>query len=175
MKSRANDTANKGQALLELAVVLPLLVLLLLGVFDFARAIRANNAISNMSREGANLASRTSLATQDIMNTLAATAQPLTMQNNGMIYITVVQGVAGGDPQIQTQVGWQNSILGNTIHSRIGTPTASNPNPTALNLGAINLAAGQTAYVVEVFYNFQSLFSSNVARLGSQFYSRTIF
>ena len=44
MKNRANDTANKGQALLEFAVVLPLLVLLLLGVFDFARAIRTNKA-----------------------------------------------------------------------------------------------------------------------------------
>jgi Flp pilus assembly protein TadG len=175
MKSRANDTANKGQALLELAVVLPLLVLLLLGVFDFARAIRANNTISNMSREGANLASRSSIAPQDIMDTLAATAQPLTMQNNGMIYITTVQGVAGGSPQIQTQAGWQNSSLKNIISSRIGTPTAGNPNPTALNLDALNLAAGQTAYVVEVFYNFQSLFSSNLAKLGSQFYSRTIF
>ena len=174
MKNRANDTADKGQALLEFAVVLPLLVLLLLGVFDFARAIRTNNTISNMSREGVNMASRSSLAPQDIMNALAATAQPLTMQSNGMIYITMVQGVAGGSPQIQTQVGWQNSSLKNTIQSRIGTPTAGNPNPTALNLAALNLAAGQTSYVVEVFYNFQSLFPINVAKLGGQFYSRTV-
>lgn len=161
--------------MLELAVVLPLLVLLMLGIFDFACVIRATNTISNMSREGANLASRTSLASNDIMNALADTAQPLDMQNKGMIYITVVQGVTGAAPQIQTQTGWQNSILKNTIASRIGTPTPSNPNPNALNLGALNLTTGQTASVVEVFYSYQSLFSTNLKKLATQYYSRAIF
>ena len=87
MKTRTHDNIDSGQAMIELALVLLFLVSLLLGVFDFARAIRTNNTIANMSREGANLASRTALAQQDIMNTLADTAQPLNMQSNGtMIY-----------------------------------------------------------------------------------------
>ena len=170
MKTRTHDNNTRGQALIELALVLPLLVLLVVGVFDFSRAIHANNIISNVSREGANLSSRTSFAAQDIMNVLADTAQPLKMQNNGMMYITVVTGVTGGDPAIQLQTGWQNSSLKNTISSRLGTSV----NPTTHSLAALNLQTGQTVNVVEVFYNYQSLFSSNAARLGRQLYSRTI-
>jgi Flp pilus assembly protein TadG len=174
MKILTHDNKTSGQACVELAVILPLLVLLLLGVYDFACAIRANNTISNMSREGGNLSSRSSFAMQDIMNSLAVTAQPLDMQNNGMIYVTVVQG-AVGQPRIQSQEGWQSSNLKDTISSRIGTPTPSDLNPLAQNLGTLTLGPSQTVRIVEVFYNYRSLFSSNVARLASQFYSKSIF
>ena len=52
----------------------------------------------------------------------------------------------------------------------MGTPA----NPTTHRLATLNLQTGQTANAVEVFYNYQSLFSSNVARLSRQFYSMTI-
>ena len=171
MKTRANHTRNSGQAMIELAVVLPILVLLILGVFDFACAIRSNNTISNMSREGANLASRTSLAQQDIMNAIAGTAQQMNMQNNGMMYITVLDGVSGGDPTIQSQYAWSGSSLSNKPASQLGTQAM----PTTHSLATLKLQTGQTANVVEVFYIYQSLFSSNAARLKKQFYSRTIF
>jgi Flp pilus assembly protein TadG len=43
----------RGQSLVEFALVLPLLLLLLMGVFDFGRAIYAYNAVSNAAKEGA--------------------------------------------------------------------------------------------------------------------------
>jgi Flp pilus assembly protein TadG len=171
MKTRANDTRTGGQAMIELAMVLPLLVLLILGVFDFACAIRSSNTISNMSREGANLAARTTFAQQDIMNAIADTAQQLDMQHNGMMYITVLNGVTGGDPTIQSQYSWTGSSLSIKPASKLGTKA----NPTTHSLATLNLQTGQTANVVEVFYIYQSLFSSNAARLKKQFYSRTIF
>jgi len=45
-----------GQALIEFALVLPLLVLLIFGLFDLGWAIYANNTIANAAREGARLA-----------------------------------------------------------------------------------------------------------------------
>lgn len=42
---------HRGQTLVEFAVVLPLLVLVLMGIFDFGRAIYAFNTISNAARE----------------------------------------------------------------------------------------------------------------------------
>lgn len=42
-----------GQALVEFALILPVLVLILMGVFDFGRAFFGYNAISNGAREGA--------------------------------------------------------------------------------------------------------------------------
>jgi hypothetical protein len=47
---------KRGQALVEFALILPILVLLLLGVFDFGRAIYAFNTVNNAARQGARLA-----------------------------------------------------------------------------------------------------------------------
>jgi Flp pilus assembly protein TadG len=45
-----------GQSLVEFALILPVLLLILLGLFDFGRAIYAYSSISNAAREGARLA-----------------------------------------------------------------------------------------------------------------------
>jgi Flp pilus assembly protein TadG len=47
---------ERGQSLVEIAFVLPVLLLILLGIFDFGRAIYAYNAVSNSAREAARLA-----------------------------------------------------------------------------------------------------------------------
>lgn len=47
---------QRGQSLVEVAFVLPILLVLLLGIFDFGRAIYAYNALSNASREAVRLA-----------------------------------------------------------------------------------------------------------------------
>ena len=45
-----------GQSLVEVAFVLPVLLLMLLGIFDFGRAIYAYNAVANAAREAARVA-----------------------------------------------------------------------------------------------------------------------
>lgn len=177
-----NLFVNRGQALLELALVLPLLVLLVLGVVDFSRVLLANNIITNMSREGADLASRGNVqgadanaSNQYIMTAVGYTAQPLNMPAYGMMYITVIQGVSGGGIQIvaPSPYAWSGTALtgSNKPASRISTPTPSNPNP----LFPFTLAAGDTAYVFEVFYRFQSIFPINAAKITPVLYSRAIF
>ena len=47
---------RRGQSMVEFALVLPIFVLILVGIFDFGRAIYAFNTISNAAREGARLA-----------------------------------------------------------------------------------------------------------------------
>lgn len=42
-----------GQAMVEFALVLPILILIIMGVFDLGRAIYGYNVISNSAREGA--------------------------------------------------------------------------------------------------------------------------
>ena len=62
----------RGGAAVEFLFCLPLLILLLLPVADLARVIQANMILTNISREGANLASRTSMKPQELMEALAA-------------------------------------------------------------------------------------------------------
>lgn len=70
--------AYAGVAAVEFALFLPVLLLLALPMFDFARAIQANMILVNMSREGASLASRASLeyTSQQIIGSLASTSPP---------------------------------------------------------------------------------------------------
>lgn len=67
---------RRGQALVEFALLLPVLVLMLMSIFDFARAIYAYNAISDAARSG----TRTAIVNQnaqDIRNRVAAQATGL--------------------------------------------------------------------------------------------------
>ena len=45
-----------GQALVEFALVVPVLILLLFGILDFGRAIYAYNTIADAARDGARVA-----------------------------------------------------------------------------------------------------------------------
>jgi hypothetical protein len=202
IKNRVVRKVSSGQSFIEFAIVLPLLLLLGLGVFEFGRAIHAKNIITNMSREGANLASRTSTAPQDIMDALAATAQPLKMSKTdsnksfGMMYITKVSGKSDGNIEVVTQYKW--------IHpgsyqppSRVANLTTCNPpwvngvctpslRPLAdlnvLHLNVCDLGGSscspptdvKTAYAVEVFYNYQVIFR-RIINYSPQIYSITIF
>jgi Flp pilus assembly protein TadG len=57
-------TNDNGQSLIEVALALPVLLVLLLGVVDGARAYYYAGALSNAAREGANYAARNSGATR---------------------------------------------------------------------------------------------------------------
>ena len=52
----ARTEGPRGQTLVEFALVLPLLIVVLVGIFDFGRAIYGYNTANNAAREGARLA-----------------------------------------------------------------------------------------------------------------------
>ena len=144
-----------GQSLVELALVLPILVTLALGIFDLSRAIQANNIITNMSREGASLAARSTIAPQDIMDSLAATAQPLAMTTNGAIYITQVTKTNGVSTVQQPQNVWRNTT-DEFLNSRI------NQGDVKATLGGIDstMKEGDSVYISEVIYNYNFMFGA---------------
>lgn len=153
-----------GQSVVELALVLPLLILFILGVADLSRAIYDYNAIVNLSREGANLAARTTMDAPTIMNTLAAGALPLALEKNGMMYLTEVEQVSG-IPAIRSQVGWKG---GSDLRSRVDGGTLADA------LGGITLQPGQKVLVFEVLYRYDSLFKSGDG-FAPVLHSKTIF
>ncbi len=53
---RAHGPRRAGQALVEFALLLPLLCLLILGIVEFARAWNAYQVVTDAAREGARLA-----------------------------------------------------------------------------------------------------------------------
>jgi hypothetical protein len=161
---------SRGQSVVELALVLPLLVVLMLGLVDLSRAIQAYNIIANMSREGANLALRTatSIDPQKIMNSLANTAQPLAMTSKGMMYVTKVQKIAGAIKA--EQIPWGNNQNGAVPPSKYGADTVPASIRDTMN-------DGDVLYVFEVFYKYDSLFKASLdyGAFSPQLHSISIF
>jgi Flp pilus assembly protein TadG len=57
MRRRGTPRARtRGQALVEFALILPIFILLLVGLFDVGRAVFAYNTVSNAAREAARVA-----------------------------------------------------------------------------------------------------------------------
>jgi hypothetical protein len=55
LKRRRGRSCRSGQALVEFVLILPILVLLLTGLLDFARAWSAQHALADAAREGARM------------------------------------------------------------------------------------------------------------------------
>ena len=53
---RRSKRVNRGQALVEFALVVPLFLLMLVGIFDLGRAVFTYNTLTNAAREGARMA-----------------------------------------------------------------------------------------------------------------------
>jgi hypothetical protein len=58
-RSRHSDSGESGQALLELALVVPILVLLVMAIFQFAFVIQSQMGLTNAVREAARRAAAT--------------------------------------------------------------------------------------------------------------------
>ncbi len=179
--------------MVELALILPVLLLLALGVFEYSRSILTKNIITNMSREGANLAARTQESPQTIMTAIATTSDPLEMGTNGMIFITEVMGVDDGtgtvDPIVQEQYRYvnggysANSIVWGGCGSWTGGECTVSGNPVADLEGdgagtysgmELSLKNGETVYAVEVFYDYAPIISY-VMDNNLEIYSRNVF
>lgn len=172
-------SCKKGQAYIELVVVLPLLILLLLGLFDYSRVVHAKSIITNMSREAANLIARANMNLsgdeakdfQDVLDLIGKTAQPLDMVHQGMMYISKVE-FANNANKITRTLSWNRSTLSPTPSSKI-IVSGQYPNVPAQNLGGLTLSSGKTTYVVEVFYKYESLFPANA--ISPTLYSVSIY
>lgn len=86
-KSIMNST---GQALVEMAIVLPLLILLVMGIFEFGRAMYIKNTLTHAARAGA----RAAVVTPNIIDESGADCN--TANQNAVIYQTVCNNLYSG-------------------------------------------------------------------------------
>jgi Flp pilus assembly protein TadG len=195
MKHRSS---HRGIAAVEFLLCLPLLLLLALPVVDLARIFQANMILTNISREGASLISRSLESEQQtIMDSLAGSAPPLDMHKNGMIHITKIlaysnKGVTrnvvveqyrwgNGNLSYATNKGVWNCGTGGSYWSGdkcAGLPTGAGA--PEINVMRGQLRDGDVVYLVEAFYDFPLLFDGKnlgvtaLPRFGSDLYAFTI-
>ncbi len=104
---------QRGQSLVELALLLPVLLLILLGVFDLGRVWRACVVISNAAREGAYYGSMHPSETNTIKQRAVAEAQ-----DSGILVtaadVAVLGGGAVGTP-IRVTVSYNFALLSTAL------------------------------------------------------------
>ena len=101
---------NKGQTIVETAIVLPVLILLVLGIFEFGRAMYIKNTLNNAARAGARAAAV--LPKMDATNTNGLVVPETVTLNtacsfdgaNKTVYETVCGGLMSGIPRNETTV-----------------------------------------------------------------------
>ena len=81
---------ERGQAIVEVGLLLPVLLMCTLGVLDFGRALNAWVVMQNAAREGAFFAAKNPTDTADVQNVVLTEAAPLL--TGAQVSNVVVQG-----------------------------------------------------------------------------------
>jgi hypothetical protein len=124
---------NKGTALIEFCFILPILVIMVLFIIDFGRLIQARIIITNVAREGGNLASR-GIATPtgtDLITMLQSSAAPLDLVQSGRICISSIEAGNLNHPE-PTFVSAQDQLC----EGGLGQPSGISSGATHLGLTA---------------------------------------
>lgn len=97
LRRKAADA--RGQSVVELALLLPVLMLILVGAIDLGRLVQAEVVVNNAARVGAQYAS-----VQGVGDTTA-------IRNQVLAEMTQLQGIAGSNPGIAISSGLDNESM----------------------------------------------------------------
>jgi Flp pilus assembly protein TadG len=161
------STCRRGQGLTELTLALPTLLLLGLGLIEVSRAIETNHIMSNLTREGANVASRGGSLDAAVALTRANQAAVGLGTSGGVIASRIV--VTGGVPRVAHQV----VSAGLSAASRVGMPDS-----VAVAYQSAGLSEGESYYVVELFLSYVPVTGFNrflVGLIPETMYDRSLF
>lgn len=139
---------QRGQALMEFAMIVVILAIMVMGLIDYGRIFVVRQTMVNASREGANLTVRgTTLS--NAVSAMIATAPAMLFSNGyGTIIASTVTRSSSGVATVTGQVKYGAT----NYPSRIGNLNASG---SAVTLPSTLLPqTNQALYVTEVFYPF---------------------
>jgi Flp pilus assembly protein TadG len=167
MKSLLKDT--HGQSVIEMAMILPLLVVIVLGVVEVSYALLDQHVVTKLTREGSNLISRDTSLADAAAALKSMSGRPVNFSTNAKLIFSVVRrGATTGTNNYNKDVLYQRYEYGAIAgSSRISTRGAgaygtgpeyeaanadgdSNIQVTNMPAGVV-LSTGGTLYITEIF------------------------
>jgi Flp pilus assembly protein TadG len=130
---------ERGAALLETAITIPIILLITVGIFEFGRAYQTWQVLTNATREGARvavLAATTDAQIQQTVRDYLASGN-LPLARSGTVSVTVERSVAMGvNTASRVSVNYPFSFLVLNPIVRMVTP-ASNTGAAPVTMGAV--------------------------------------
>ena len=166
--------ANKGQTLMELTFIFPIMLALLYGAIEVGSVISDYLTITSTTREGANLTSR-GTAPNTALDAIIAAAAPTIRSTNMAQWRILYSKIActGVVPNVDCRVESQiprGNFAKNSKLGAVGELVTVIPGSGSIN-------PGQTFHAIEVFYDYapdvMTYIGSNL--INTTFYDRTIF
>jgi Flp pilus assembly protein TadG len=100
--------SQKGAALLEAAITIPLILLVAVGIFEFGRAYQTWQVLTNAAREGARIAVLSASTDSDVTTTVRNYMQNGQLDNYATATVTITRTVplTGTDTGSQVQISY---------------------------------------------------------------------
>lgn len=159
---------RRGQALVEFALLLPVLLLLLCGVIEIGRILETNHIMSALTREGANLASR-GASMEDALSILRTNQSASGLGNVGGAVVSRLLVDQNGVPKVEAQItsaGYENA-------SRVAPKDS-----VATTYTGAGLTNGYRYFVVELFIPYTPITPLSNFMAGfipERLYDRSLF
>ncbi|MGH7815097.1 MAG: TadE/TadG family type IV pilus assembly protein [Candidatus Binataceae bacterium] len=150
---------RRGQAAVELALAVPLLLLFAFSIIEFGNMLNDVQEAIDLTRQGASMASRGESVANSATAVVTGSA-PLNLSQDGEVIVTEITDSSGGSPKISDQA----TSGGKTFTSKVGTGVGATANvPTSIQ-SVLSASAGTTVYTTEVYFDY-----TPVTPIGSLF------
>jgi Flp pilus assembly pilin Flp len=163
---------ERGVAALEMAITLPIVMTMLLGVMEIANFVLANQRTDKMAYTIADLVAQNDEITPTQLNTIMGASQqimkPFPFGDRGHVIITSVHRNPGGEPY----VAWQYEG-GGTLHdtqSNFGSAGFDSVLPSGFTLNE-----RETVIIAEVFYSYPTLVTNLLGTHDTQLYKYAFY
>jgi len=116
---------QKGAALLEAAITVPIILLISVGIFEFGRAYQTWQVLTNAAREGARMAVISGTTDAAITGRVRNYMQAGSLPNYGTATVTIQRGVAltGADTATSIQIDYPFQFMVLNPVVRLVAPT----------------------------------------------------
>jgi hypothetical protein len=173
--------SKKGQTLIELTLIFPLMLALVWGVIEVGSLISAYLTLTTTTREGANLTSR-GTDPDDALDAIQAAAAPLIRANNlsqwKMVYSKIVQDDSIPCAQAPCTYVVESQTFGDGTFGQTSKLGVVGDTVTTAKIGGIDtVIPGQIFHSIEIFYDYTPNIMTYIGMnfIDKTLYDRTIF
>ena len=131
--------SQKGAALLEAAITIPIILLICVGIFEFGRAYQTWQVLTNAAREGARAAVILGTTDADVTSRVRAYMQAGSLENYATATVTITHNIAltGADTGSQVQIDYPFQFMVLNPVVQLVTPGSTTGTPITMHSTAL--------------------------------------